>query len=280
MSRQALGKGLGALLPSTDLDTVRKIQLNQIKPNPYQPRKDFDPEALKELADSIKEHGVLQPVLLRKTDTGYELIAGERRFRAAQLAGLEEIPSLVKDVDDKSMGQIALIENLQREDLNPIEEALAYKNLLENFDMTQEVLATAVGKNRVTITNALRLLKLSEYVKENVSRGTLSSGHAKALLPLVDETIQEQTADLVIKESWNVRQTEEYVRKLIEGKKGATQKTTKKEDIFLKALSEKISEHLGTKVSIKAGKVVNRIEIEFYDNDDLQRILSSIGLAE
>ncbi len=280
MSRQALGKGLGALLPTTDLDTVRKIQLSQIKPNPYQPRKDFDQESLNELADSIKEHGVLQPILLRKTNHGYELIAGERRFRAAQLAGLVEIPALIKDIDDQSMGQIALIENLQREDLNPIEEALAYKKLLENFEMTQEMLASAVGKNRVTITNTVRLLKLSDYVKDYVSRGTLSSGHAKALLPLLDEKTQKQVADLVIKKNWNVRQTEEYVRKLVDGEKDNSKKPTKKEDIFLKVLAEKISEHLGTKVLIKSGKAVKKIEIEFYDNDDLQRILNSIGLKE
>lgn len=283
MSRQALGRGLGALLPTNELDMVKKIPLEQIRPNPFQPRKDFNDEALKELAESIKTHGVLQPVLLRKTDDSYELIAGERRWRAAKIAGLTDIPAIIKEIDEKSMSQMALIENLQREDLNPIEEAIAYQSLLEKFSMTQEEVATAVGKNRVTITNALRLLKLPPFVLDNVSRGTISAGHAKALLSLSDEAIQKEICLLVIEEGWNVRQTEDYVRRIVDGagkKAEKKERKTVQEDIFIKDLSNKIGEHLGTRVKIKPGKKVSKIEIEYYNNDDLQRIIKSIGLEK
>lgn len=281
MSRQALGKGLGALLPASDQDMIKKVSLSQITPNPFQPRKEFEEEALLELSNSIKEHGVLQPILLRKFGTGYQIIAGERRFRAAKIAGLMEIPAVVKELDDKLMSQVALIENLQREDLNPIEEALAYQSLIDQFEMTQEAVANSVGKSRVAVTNMLRLLKLSKKVQEFVSRGTITAGHAKALLALPNDDLQSHVCDLIIAEGWNVRDTESYVKKLLEDKNEATSKKNKpKQDIFLQHLSDKISEHLGTKVNIRSGKTVSKIEIEYYDNDDLERILHSIGLEE
>ncbi|MDD4264643.1 MAG: ParB/RepB/Spo0J family partition protein, partial [Firmicutes bacterium] len=268
MSRQVLGKGLGALLPSKDLDDVKKIQITQIVPNPYQPRKNFDEDALNELASSIEEHGLLQPILLRKVDDKYEIIAGERRWRAANIAGLHQIPALIRDFDDKLMSQLALVENLQRENLNPLEEAEAYQNLIDEFEMTQEMIAASVGKSRTAIANTLRLLKLSDYVKENVSRETISGGHARALLPLADENVQNQICDRVIAEGWSVRRTEDFVRELIESTPKA-KKRTEKINIFLRDISERIGEHLGTRVLIKPGKKVNKIEIEFYDDEDL-----------
>lgn len=279
MSRQALGKGLGALLPTSDADTVKKIPLDQIIANPYQPRQNFDDDALNELAESIKTHGILQPILLRKASNGYELVAGERRWRAAKIAGLTEIPALIKELDDLRMSQMALIENLQRDDLNAIEEAQAYQNLLEKFAMTQEEVANAVGKSRVAVTNTLRLLKLSAYVKENVSRETLTPGHARTLLALNDEKIQNDICKKIITEGWSVRQTEDYVRKLLEGTKQKKDKQ-KKKNIFLDDLSEKIGEQLGTRVNIKPGKKVSKIEIEYYDDDDLERIINFLGIEE
>ncbi|MDD2432003.1 MAG: ParB/RepB/Spo0J family partition protein, partial [Firmicutes bacterium] len=268
-----------ALLPSKDLDDVKKIQITQIVPNPYQPRKNFDEDALNELASSIKEHGLLQPILLRKVDDKFEIIAGERRWRAANIAGLHQIPALIRDFDDKLMSQLALVENLQREDLNPLEEAEAYQNLIDEFEMTQEMIALSVGKSRTAIANTLRLLKLSDYVKENVSRETISGGHARALLPLADGNVQNQICDRVIAEGWSVRRTEDFVRELIESTPKA-KKRTEKINIFLRDISERIGEHLGTRVRIKPGKKVNKIEIEFYDDEDLQRILNSIGVEE
>ncbi len=279
MSRQALGKGLGALLPTSDTDTVKKIPLDQIIANPYQPRQNFDVDALNELAESIKVHGVLQPILLRKASNGYELVAGERRWRAAKIAGLSEIPALIKELDDLGMSQMALIENLQRDDLNAIEEAQAYQNLLEKFAMTQEEIANAVGKSRVAVTNTLRLLKLSAYVRENVSRETLTPGHARALLALNDEKMQNDICKNIITEGWSVRQTEEYIRKLVEETTPKKEKQ-KKKNIFLDDLSNKIGEQLGTRVVIKPGKKISKIEIEYYDDDDLERIINFLGIEE
>ncbi len=279
MSRQALGKGLGALLPTSDTDTVKKIPLDQIIANPYQPRQNFDVDALNELAESIKVHGVLQPILLRKASNGYELVAGERRWRAAKIAGLSEIPALIKELDDLGMSQMALIENLQRDDLNAIEEAQAYQNLLEKFAMTQEEIANAVGKSRVAVTNTLRLLKLSAYVRENVSRETLTPGHARALLALNDEKMQNDICKNIITEGWSVRQTEEYIRKLVEGTTPKKERQ-KKKNIFLDDLSNKIGEQLGTRVVIKPGKKISKIEIEYYDDDDLERIINFLGIEE
>ncbi len=279
MSRQALGKGLGALLPTSDTDTVKKIPLDQIIANPYQPRQNFDVDALNELAESIKVHGVLQPILLRKASNGYELVAGERRWRAAKIAGLSEIPALIKELDDLGMSQMALIENLQRDDLNAIEEAQAYQNLLEKFAMTQEEIANAVGKSRVAVTNTLRLLKLSAYVRENVSRETLTPGHARALLALNDEKMQNDICKNIITEGWSVRQTEEYIRKLVEGTTPKKERQ-KKKNIFLDDLSNKIGEQLGTRVVIKPGKKICKIEIEYYDDDDLERIINFLGIEE
>ena len=279
MSRQALGKGLGALLPTSDTDTVKKIPLDQIIANPYQPRQNFDVDALNELAESIKVHGVLQPILLRKASNGYELVAGERRWRAAKIAGLSEIPALIKELDDLGMSQMALIENLQRDDLNAIEEAQAYQNLLEKFAMTQEEIANAVGKSRVAVTNTLRLLKLSAFVRENVSRETLTPGHARALLALNDEKMQNDICKNIITEGWSVRQTEEYIRKLVEGTTPKKERQ-KKKNIFLDDLSNKIGEQLGTRVVIKPGKKISKIEIEYYDDDDLERIINFLGIEE
>lgn len=279
MSRQALGKGLGALLPPKAQDDVKTVEIAKVDPNPYQPRKVFDEASLQELADSIKEHGVLQPILVRRVEDRYQIVAGERRWRAAGLAGLTEIPAVVKEFNDRLMSQVALVENLQREDLNPLEEAEAYQHLIDEFGMTQETIAESVGKSRTAVANTLRLLRLTEFVKESVSRETISEGHARALLGLNDEKLQDEVCEKVIAEGWSVRATEDYVRRLNEGVTEKT-KATKgtKTNIFLQEISEKIGERLGTKVQIKPGKKVNKIEIDFYDNDDLQRILDAIGV--
>lgn len=215
MSGKRLGKGLGALLPDIDVqesDAVNEVPLEELRPNPYQPRKHFDPEALQELVSSIKEHGIVQPIVVRKSIRGYEIVAGERRFRAAKEAGLSKVPVVVREFSDDRMMEIALIENLQREDLNPLEVAMAYQKLMTHFSLTQEELAARVGKSRPHVTNFLRLLQLPPEIQEDVSRGTLSMGHARALLGLKDRDLQKKLAEKVKKEGASVRQLEEWVQ--------------------------------------------------------------------
>ena len=274
MSRQALGRGLRSLIPqmdeiSGDKQGVSHIQLNLITANPFQPRKEFDEEKLQQLADSIKQHGVLEPIIVRRYNGGYQIVAGERRWRACSLAGLESIPAIVKDLTDKEMTEIALIENLQREDLNAIEEAEGYRLLLEEFNLTQEEVAEAIGKKRSSITNALRLLNLDQQVKSLVSSGQLSKGHAKVLLSIEDVAERQHLAKRVIKEEISVRQLE----KIIKGKSKKPKPTKREQNPEVKVLQEELQRVLGTKVRLDYHQGKGKIEIEYYSDEELERIL-------
>ncbi len=280
MQKQALGKGLGALIPdlSTLGDKERKalgiseIELDKIIPNEYQPRKVFDDEKLKELAASIKEQGVIQPIIVHRTGGGYQLIAGERRWRASRLAGLKTIPALVKEATKRELLEMALIENIQREDLNALEAAEAYKRLQDEFKLTQDDLAKRVGKDRSTVTNFLRLLGLPKEVKQDLATGALSMGHAKALLSLERVRDQVQAASMIVKKGLSVREAEAFAARL----KNPPKEKKPRQSHELKAVEEKLKKALGTKVSIAPKAKGGRIMIEYYSNDELDRILDKI----
>lgn len=278
MSKRALGKGVQAIfqgMPGIDAqqdEPVREIAVDDIVPNPYQPRKTFDPEKLEELANSIHQYGVIQPIIVRRLAKGFELVAGERRWRASQRAGLKTMPVVVRDYGDSEMMEIALIENLQREDLNPIEEAISYRRLMEEFGLTQEEVAKKLGRSRSLIANTIRLLQLPEKVQSFVSRGTLSMGHAKALLALPDADVQQDAANRVIEEDLTVRDIEEIVRKAT-AKKAKNKKKVQHREISLVDAEEKLKIFFGTQVKIKPGNIKSKIEIEYYSQEDLERIL-------
>jgi ParB family chromosome partitioning protein len=273
-----LGKGLDALLPALSIgddDKVVEIPLSQLRPNPYQPRRTFHDESINELAASIKEHGIIQPIIVRSVLKGYEIIAGERRFRASQVCGLATITAVVKKFSDQQVMEIALIENLQREDLNAMEIAVAYQALIDQFSLTQEELSVKVGKSRSHIANFLRLLQLPEEVKQYVSRGTLSMGHAKAIIGLKDNKVIKTLADLAIKEQWSVRELEEEVKRLeekTETKKKAASKS-KRKDPYINELEESLREMYRTTVKIKHNNNKGKIELLYYSKDDLDRLL-------
>ncbi|MCP3775178.1 ParB/RepB/Spo0J family partition protein [Paenibacillus sp. MZ04-78.2] len=278
MSRKiGLGKGLDALLPALSInedDKVVEIPLAQLRPNPYQPRRNFNDETIQELADSIKEHGVIQPIIVRSVLKGYEIIAGERRFRASQVCGKPTIPAVVKKFNDQQVMEIALIENVQREDLNALEIAIAYQALIDQFKLTQEELSLKVGKSRSHIANFLRLLQLPEEVKEYVSRGTLSMGHAKAIVGLKDKTVIKALADTAIKEQWSVRELEEEVKKLEEKADSKKMKPKpKRKDPYINQLEESLREMYRTTVKIKHSNNKGKIELLYYSKDDLDRLL-------
>ncbi len=280
-----LGKGISALIPDADilikkddeneLKPVNSLKISQVEPNPNQPRKTFDPEKLQALSDSIAEHGLLQPIAVKKNENGfYTIIAGERRWRAAKMAGLKEIPAVIYDFDDKAVAELSLIENLQREDLNPIEEAAGYARLAEEFEMTQEEISKSVGKSRSAITNTMRLLNLSEPVKKLVEQLEISAGHARTLLAIEDKDLQEKTAYLVMEKDMSVRQLENYVNLL---KKPERLPKVREAFSVVKDDIEKLLEGaLGTKVKIISGKKKGKIEIEFYDKESLDRIVSRL----
>ncbi|QUG43678.1 ParB/RepB/Spo0J family partition protein [Psychrobacillus sp. INOP01] len=271
---KGLGKGINALFPGEDIDQlehVEQILIIDIKPNPFQPRKIFDEEAMKELSESIKEHGVLQPIILRKKGSKFEIVVGERRFRASQLANLEVIPAVIRELNDQQMMELAILENLQREDLTAIEEAEAYQNLIEHLNLTQEQLAFRLGKSRPHIANHIRLLSLPQVVREAISDGTLSMGHGKALLGLKKKKSIPLIMQKSIKENLNVRQLEALVQRLNENVPRETKKVQK--DIFTKEKESELREIFGTPVSIVKNKDKGKIEIEFYSDDDLERIL-------
>jgi ParB family chromosome partitioning protein len=280
MQKQALGKGLGALIPDLSAldDKERKalgiseIELDKIIPNEYQPRKTFDDEKLKELAASIKEQGVIQPIIVHRSSGGYQLIAGERRWRASRLAGLKTIPALVKEATKRELLEMALIENIQREDLNALEAAEAYKRLQDEFKLTQEDLAKRVGKERSTVTNFLRLLGLPKEVKHDVASGALSMGHAKALLSLERVRDQLQAAALIVKKGLSVREAETLAARL----KNPPKEKKARQSHELKSVEEKLRKALGTKVSIAAKAKGGRIVIDYYSNEELDRILDKI----
>ena len=252
-------------------ESVVYIKLNDIKPNASQPRKTFNEEALADLADSIKEHGVIQPILLRPAKKGYELVAGERRWRAARLAGLKEIPAIVRDLDERTNAFYALIENMQREDLNAIEEAEGIKEIIDKYGLTQEETSKVVGKSRPYISNALRLLTLPEEVKELVNNGRLSQGHARAVAGLAGEKLQIEAAQEAAAEGWSVRQIESYTA-LKPKKKPAKKKASAKKDADTRALEERLSEGLGTRVTVEGSPKRGKIIVEYYSPEELDRL--------
>ena len=297
--KRGLGRGLSNLIPTDDTtedvspkaskqtktgavtktEVVKKVEqtlnINRIEPNKNQPRKEFNEDALQELADSIKQFGVIEPLVVVKRKGYYELIAGERRWRAARLAGLKEVPVVIKDYDDQQIVEIALIENIQREDLNPIEEAHAYERLIQEFNLTQDEVAERVSKSRTTVTNALRLLKLTEKVQQMLIDDMLSTGHVRALITIADPQLQYETAMYIFDKKLSVRETESYVKKLLN--KTPKEKTSEKEDpelsFLYKAIENRLKESLGTKTTIKAKtKDSGKIEIEYYSQEDLERI--------
>ncbi|WP_308636980.1 ParB/RepB/Spo0J family partition protein [Paenibacillus silvisoli] len=272
-----LGRGLDALIPSLSVgedDKVIEVQLAQLRPNPYQPRKTFDDEAIKELAESIKQHGVIQPIIVRTVLKGFEIIAGERRFRASQLCGNPTIPAVVRNFTDQQVMEIALIENLQREDLNAMELAIAYQALMDKFDLTQEELSMKVGKSRSHIANFLRLLSLPEQIKENVSRGTISMGHARAIVGVKEDVRKKELAELTIANEWSVRQLEEAIKNMDQPAiEKAKPSPSKKRDPYIDQLEESLREQFKTTVKIKMQKDKGRIELLYYNKQDLERLL-------
>ncbi|HIV74898.1 MAG TPA: ParB/RepB/Spo0J family partition protein [Candidatus Pseudogracilibacillus intestinigallinarum] len=269
-----LGKGLGALfneVESTEDHVVEMVALKDMRTNPYQPRKTFDTDAIEELKVSILEYGIIQPLIVRQSIKGYEIVAGERRFRAAKEAGLTEVPAIVKEYDDKKMMEIALLENLQREDLTVIEEAEAYKNLMDELGLTQEQLSQKLGKSRSHIANVMRLLSLPEDIILNISNGELSMGHGRALLGLKNKEQLYPLVDKILTNNLNVRQVEMMITELNEAKKKEKQK--KKSDPFLESQATKLRDVLGTNVKIQKNKHKGKIEIEFYNDDDLERLI-------
>ena len=280
MNRKALGRGLGALLSSDrtiDLGPEpSEVDLDSIVPGPMQPRTHFDDASLESLADSIRTHGIVQPLLVRRRENGYELIAGERRWRAAKLAGLSRVPIIVKEVPDESLLEIALIENIQRENLNPIEEAQAYKKLIENVGLTQEALASRVGRDRSYITNYLRLLRLPEDLQQLVKDGRLSTGHARTILALTQPDLQRRVARQIIDGGLSVRATEQLVHKATEEKPTKAASAPRQVDPNIRAAETKLRRALGTQVKIiqLSGDGRGKVEISFFNSQDLDRIYS------
>jgi ParB family chromosome partitioning protein len=279
--RIALGKGLGALLPELEQEaskTILSCGIEEIVPNRAQPRKHFDESKLRELAESIKEKGILEPLIVRRLGQGYELIVGERRWRAAQRAGLKEVPVLVKEVEGADALQISLIENLQREDLNPIEEAEAFKRFTEEFHISQGELSTRIGKDRTTITNALRLLKLPPEIKSQILQNRITSGHARAILSLETKEKQKELCSLIIKKGLSVREAEALAKRWSEKPKRRTPPERKKGDLEsqMNSLQDSLRRHLGTKVRIIQNGRGGKIEVEYYSLEDLERIVEAI----
>lgn len=273
---KALGKGFNALFPEIEKieeEVVQEISIDEIRTNPYQPRKIFKEEGIEELKKSIEEHGILQPLIVRKTIKGYEIVVGERRFRAAKAAKLDKVPVVVREMDDEKMMKLAVIENLQREDLTAIEEASAYQMLIDRYGLTQEELANSLGKSRPHITNMLRLLTLPSFVHQLMNENKLTMGHGRALLGLEKKEKMKAVVDKVLKEKLNVRQLEELVKKINGDVSRETSKKKEKKDIFIVEQESYLRDKFGTTVNIKKGKKKGKIEIEFFSEDDLNRIL-------
>jgi len=285
--KMALGKGLGALIPGLEKEEEEKAkqdyfycEVDLIRPNRFQPRSAFDEEDLQELADSIKTQGVLQPLLVRKDEAGYELIAGERRLRASKRAGLTQVPVVIKRVTDDKLLEMSLVENIQRENLNPIEESEAYHRLITQLNLTQDQASARVGKSRSTVANFLRLRQLPDQIKESITDGTLSMGHARALLGTDNSTQQLAAWRTVVTRKLSVRETENLVRQLKSVKKRPTVTRDRSEQIYLTSLAEDLSRHLGTKILIKKNGKTGKVEIEFYSNDDLERLINRLKKAQ
>ncbi|ASN03802.1 ParB/RepB/Spo0J family partition protein [Virgibacillus necropolis] len=273
---KGLGKGINALFPEIDEkeETVQDLAIKDCRPNPYQPRKTFHADAIEELKDSILEYGIIQPLIARKSIKGYEIVVGERRFRAAKEAGLDKVPVVVKDLTDEKMMEIALLENLQREDLTPIEEAQAYSNLIKELKITQDELSKRLGKSRSHIANLVRLLSLPEQIIAYINNGELSMGHGRALLGIKNKDHLIPFVKKILKEKLNVRQVEQMIIEM--NKKPIKKKAKPKMDIFLQERESILRDRLGTSVTIQRGKRKGKIEIEFFSNDDLDRIIESL----
>ncbi|MEK5393966.1 ParB/RepB/Spo0J family partition protein [Margalitia sp. FSL K6-0131] len=273
---KGLGKGINALFANVNVendDAVQEVKLKELRPNPYQPRKIFQPEAIDELKESILQHGILQPIIVRKSIKGYEIVVGERRYRAAKEAKLDKVPVVVRDLDEQQMMELAVLENLQREDLTPIEEATAYHTLMERLNLTQEQLAKRLGKSRPHIANHLRLLVLPKKIQDLISNGEISMGHGRALLGLKNKDKLHAVVEEVIKNGLNVRQLEKLVQQINENVSRETKKPKAEKNIFIREQETFLRERFGTTVTIKQSKKKGKIEIEFFSQDDLQRIL-------
>jgi ParB family chromosome partitioning protein len=275
LKRATLGRGLDALIPKENKEQgVGVVGINEIRPNNLQPRKEFDDGAISELAASIKEKGILQPIVVRQVGGGYEIIAGERRWRAAQRAGIKRVPVILKDASDVEALELALIENLQREDLNPIEEANAYHHLIEEFGLTHEEVSAQIGKDRTTITNQIRLLKLPDEAKRALIEGEITAGHARAILSV--ETLEERMAILksIRSQSLSVRKTESLIRKISGTRK--TNKEPEEENPYVKQIADELKRELSTQVRIIYNKGKGKIEIEYYSDEELERLSSML----
>jgi len=278
VGKRGLGKGLGAIIPELTAPlegALCDLDVESIRPNPRQPRQRWDEEKLRELADSIREHGVVQPIIVRQRDDGYELVAGERRWRAARLAGLKTVPAVIRELSEAELTVVSLIENIQREDLNPMEEARAYHRLVSEFGLTQEVLAKRVGKSRSQVANVLRLLSLDRRTQALVEEGKLSFGHARALLAIEDEKRRQQLADRIVKQGLSVREAEGAVSEK-SGKPRRRDRQVTDPNVF--EVEERLRQLLGTDVRIKQGRKKGIIEIDYFGLEDLDRILELLGV--
>lgn len=281
MTKKGLGKGLGTLF-SEEIDEINEnsiieVKISQVEPNKNQPRKSFEREKLETLADSIKEHGIIQPIIVTKSEDGrYTIVAGERRWRASKLAGLTTIPVVVKEYTDQTVAEISLIENLQREDLNPIEEALGYKELSDTYGLTQDKISQKIGKSRSAIANSMRLLLLEDEIQQRLISGEISEGHARAILSLEGIELRNFLVNQIIENSLNVRQAEVLAKQLQKGRPERRKKSPDVYSIEIKRIQERLAESLGTKVTISNGAKKGKIEIEYYGNDDLERLLNLI----
>ncbi|KEI09517.1 plasmid stablization protein ParB [Clostridium novyi B str. ATCC 27606] len=276
-----LGKGLGALIPEEDIEnseSVLKVKMNLIKPNSDQPRKNFHEEKILQLAESIKEHGIIQPLILQKSNELYTIIAGERRWRAAKKVGLQELPAVVVELSNKEILEVSLIENIQREDLNPIEEALAYKKLIDEFNLTQDALGKRIGKSRTAITNCMRLLNLEIRTQEYLIDGVISEGHGRVLLSIEDKELQYKIAQEIIDKQLSVRQTEILIKNLKKG--GKTKEEKKLDNIkpYYNDITNKLQNLFNTKVVLRSKGNRGKIQIEYYSEEDLQRIIDVLNI--
>ncbi|MDH8679183.1 ParB/RepB/Spo0J family partition protein [Fusibacter bizertensis] len=287
VKKSGLGRGLGALINNESMEAfenkvndhgelIHEIDINLIMPNKNQPRKNFDHEKIISLSESIEDHGLMQPIVLKSKGGLYEIIAGERRWRACKHLGLKKVPSIIKDVDESTIAQLALIENLQREDLNAIEEAMAYSRLIDEYQITQEKMSKIAGKSRVYITNTMRLLKLDDYIQAAIAEKVITSGHGRALLGLDNEKKRRKAYDLVLADELSVRATEELIKNYDKHFKSVESKAKPIRDAELVSIEEDLSVYVGTKVSIKEKNGRGKIVIDFYNEEDLSRILDLI----
>jgi ParB family chromosome partitioning protein len=279
--KQALGRGLGAIIPEIEEAEERPqdffyCEIELIRPNRYQPRMQFAKEDLEELSQSIREQGILQPLLVRDENDGFELITGERRLRAAKIAGLTQVPVIVKRISDSKLLELSIVENIQRANFNPIEESEAYYRLITEFNLTQDEAATRVGKSRSAVANFLRLRQLPEQIKTSIQEGALTMGHARALLGTENATQQLAAWRAVVKKGLSVRETEDLVRSLKDAKPEPRVRRKSSEDLYLMGLADDLARHLGTKVMIKRRGQRGKVEIEFYNNNDLDRLIARL----